>query len=174
MRRQEELEEMKRREKEERRKQRKERKRLNQERREEESEQAVEESQYRGEEERQEEENNIEVERTQTDDEDRVTLDVGGRHFATSRKTLLRDKESIFHNMLKEGVHHYTIDRDGGHFRYILNFLRAEGSMTLASLPRENRFLIELQNESIYYHLSGLEELVSKRLEMYKILGIAF
>ena len=98
--------------------------------------------------------------------EDRVTLDVWGRHFATSRKTLLSDKNSIFNTMLTAGVHHYVIDRDEGHFRYIINFLRAKGSMSLASLPGENRYLIELQNESVYYNLTGLEELVTKRLEM--------
>ena len=112
----------------------------------------------------------------------RVTLDVGGRHFATSRKWMLGADisqpvgrlslvtKTIFKTMLTAGVHHYVIDGDGGHFRYILNFPRAEGSESLASLLRENRYLIELQNESVYYNLTGLEELVTKHLEMYRTL----
>ena len=35
--------------------------------------------------------------------EDRFTLDVGRRHFATSRKTLLKDKESLFNILLQDG-----------------------------------------------------------------------
>ena len=106
--------------------------------------------------------------------DDRVTLDVVGRNFATSRKTLFSDNDSIIPAMLQTGVNHYTIDLDGGHFRYILNYLRAEVSMSLASLPSVNRYLLELKNESIYYYLPGLEALVSKRLEMYHALGFAF
>ena len=52
---------------------------------------------------------------------DRITLDVGGRHFATTRQTLLSVPNSIFHNMINDDNDHYFIDRDGGHFRYILN-----------------------------------------------------
>ena len=89
--------------------------------------------------------------------DDRVTLDVVGRHFATSRKTLLSDNDSIIPAMLQTGVNQYTSDLDGGHFWYILNYLRAEGSKSLASLPCVNRYLLELKNESIYYYLTGLE-----------------
>ena len=106
--------------------------------------------------------------------QDKVTLNVGGRHFATSRRTLLSQPNSLFHSLMKEERSHYDIDRDGGHFRYILNYLRSDGLLSLASLPRENRYLLELKNECIYYHLPELEELIAKRLEMYHILGIAF
>ena len=55
--------------------------------------------------------------------EDRVTLDVGGRHFSTSRKTLLSHPNSNFNSMLKEGVRHFAIERDVGHFLYVLKYL---------------------------------------------------
>ena len=103
-----------------------------------------------------------------------ITVDVGGRHFATKHQTLLRVPNSIFHNMINEVNYHYFIDRDDGHFRYILNYLRADGKLDIATLPRENRYLIELRTECIYYHLPGLKELISKRLELYHTLGIAF
>ena len=50
------------------------------------------------------------IERSHTEmehlNESQVTLDVGGRYFATSTKTLLSDKDSIFNTMLTAGVHH--------------------------------------------------------------------
>ena len=56
----------------------------------------------------------------------RITLDVGGRHFATSRKTLLKAEGSLLKLLVQDGKRHYFIDRDGAHFRYILNFLRED------------------------------------------------
>ena len=106
--------------------------------------------------------------------EDRVTLDVGGRHFATSRKTLLKDKESLLTFLLQDGKKHYFIDRDGAHFRYILNYLREDCKISLAILPRENRYLLELRNECVYYKLAGLERLVETRIAMYRNLGLAY
>ena len=48
--------------------------------------------------------------------DDRVTLDIGGRHFATSRRALLSQPNSLFHSLMEEEKSHYDIDRDGGHF----------------------------------------------------------
>jgi hypothetical protein len=55
------------------------------------------------------------------------------------------------------------IDRDGTHFRYILNFLR-DGT-TDGSLPDDFQALRELLNEAVYYQLSGLVEAVETRLQ---------
>ena len=107
-------------------------------------------------------------------EEGRITLDVGGRHFAASRTTLLKDKSSIFHIMLEDGKKHYFIDRDGAHFRYILNYLRQGCLTSLAVLPRENRYLLELKNECVFYKVFGLEKLCEHRLALYRSLGLAF
>ena len=45
----------------------------------------------------------------------RITLDVGGRHFATSKETLMKDKNSLFTILLEDQKNHYFIDRDGAH-----------------------------------------------------------
>ena len=53
----------------------------------------------------------------------RITLDIGGRHFATSRSTLLKENDSSFPKiLLQEEKTHYFIDRDGAHFRYTLKY----------------------------------------------------
>ena len=46
--------------------------------------------------------------------------------------------------------------------------------MDIAILPRETRYLKELQNECVYYKLMGLLEIVDTRLEQYRSLGLAF
>ena len=71
--------------------------------------------------------------------ETRITLDIGGRHFATSRETLLTDKKSIFNILLAEEKQHYFIDRNGALFRYILNYLQEGCEMNITILPRKNR-----------------------------------
>lgn len=61
-----------------------------------------------------------------------VRLSVGGVHFETSIDTLCRgDPDSMLsamfsgrHNVTKDEDGRYFIDRDGTHFRYILNYLR--------------------------------------------------
>ena len=60
-----------------------------------------------------------------------VRLSVGGQHFETSIDTLGRDQSSMLavmfsgrHNVITDEDGRYFIDRDGTHFRYILNYLR--------------------------------------------------
>ena len=100
--------------------------------------------------------------------EGRITLDVKGRHIATSRKTLLKDPNSIFPILLQDVRSHYFIDRDGAHFRYILNYLRQDCSLEMAILPRENGYLLELKNECVFYQPVGLQQLVETRLNLYR------
>ena len=104
--------------------------------------------------------------------EGRITLDIGGRHFATSRKTLFKDTNSIFSILLRDDRSHYFIDRDGAHFRYILNYLRQDCTLDMAILLRENRYLLELKNECVFYQLLGLQQLVEARLNLYRDLGL--
>ena len=60
-----------------------------------------------------------------------IKLNIGGHLYITSTLTLTRDPQSMLatmfsgrHSVKKEGDGSYFIDRDGTHFRYILNYLR--------------------------------------------------
>ena len=73
---------------------------------------------------------------------DRITLDVGGRQFATTRATLLSTPDTLFQDIITPDRNHFFIDRDGAHFRFILNYLRWNRQMDIAILPRETRYLL--------------------------------
>ena len=91
-----------------------------------------------------------------------VKLNVGGHQFMTSTVTLTRDPESMLAAMFS-GRHHLRltpdgavfIDRDGTHFRWILNFLR-DGALHPGTLPRDESLVLELMAEAEYYQLQGL------------------
>ena len=53
------------------------------------------------------------------------------------------------------------IDRDGTHFRHILNYLR-DGGIKLDALPRNRQVLRELRNEAVFYQLHGLVQQIEK------------
>ena len=80
-----------------------------------------------------------------------VKLDVGGQHFTTTVQTLTKDPNSMLAAMFsgkfemkpsEDGS--FFIDRDGTHFRFILNFLRT-GKLTL---PEGATFTKELEEEA--------------------------
>ena len=88
-----------------------------------------------------------------------VKLDVGGQHFTTTVKTLTKDPNSVLAAMFsgrfdmkpsEDGS--FFIDRDGTHFRFILNFLRT-GKLTL---PEGATFTKELEEEAEFYQIQGL------------------
>ena len=90
-----------------------------------------------------------------------VRLSVGGVHFETSVETLTRgDPESMLavmfsgrHNVSKDQDGRYFIDRDGTHFRYILNYLRDGNTY----IPLDNQQVIdELYEEVRFYHIDHL------------------
>ena len=103
--------------------------------------------------------------------EGRVVLNIGGQRFETSRLTLQQDPDSILSLLFSDDIsirpmgNSYFFDRDPGHFRIILNYLRDGCTARGAILPRERRYLLELKNECIFYRLQGLKDLVDKRLE---------
>ena len=70
-----------------------------------------------------------------------IKLNVGGQYFTTSLETLTKDPGSMLHAMFsgrfdtkpaEDGS--YFIDRDGTHFRYILNYLRTSIVLLVASI----------------------------------------
>jgi hypothetical protein len=99
----------------------------------------------------------------------RIRLNVGGKKFMTSIETLQREPKSFFGIMFsgswkleldEEGS--YFIDRDGTHFRYILNYLRG-GELLL---PSGEEALRELKKEVEFYQLHELLKVIKKPLKM--------
>ena len=96
-----------------------------------------------------------------------VKLNVGGHYFTTSLQTLTKDPNSMLAAMFsgkfdtkpaEDGA--FFIDRDGTHFRFILNYLRT-GKLTL---PEGATFLNELEEEAKFYQIQGIiDELNSSK-----------
>ena len=95
-----------------------------------------------------------------------IQLNVGGHRFTTSLHTPTKDPNSMVAAMFSGKFEMkpsedsaFFIDRDGTHFRFILNYLR-NGKLTL---PEGATFLKELADEAEFYQIQGiLEELKSK------------
>ena len=84
--------------------------------------------------------------------------------------TLLKDADSMLaamfsgrHPIRQENDGSIFIDRDGTHFRYILNYLR-DGGFVDGSLPEDKQTLKELQNEAMYYQMNGLVKTIQQML----------
>ena len=96
-----------------------------------------------------------------------IKLDVGGKRFTTSLSTLTREQDSMLavmfngrHELTSNSKGAYFIDRDGTHFRYVLNFLR-DGEVCL---PSDHGVLVELLREADYYQLSRLSKAIERFL----------
>ena len=97
-------------------------------------------------------------------EENKIKLDIGGQQFTTSLLTLTKDTSSMLaamfsgrHRLKVEVDGSYFIDRDGTHFRYILNYLR-DGCIKEGTMPSNPTLWRELMTEAEYYQLSGLAE----------------
>lgn len=101
---------------------------------------------------------------TEVMDGEPIELNVGGSKFTTSQDTLCRIEGSYFDAMFS-GRHtarkcrdgSYFIDRDGSHFRHILNYLR-HGSVV--TLPPDTLSKEELAVEADFYGIKGLVEAI--------------
>lgn len=91
-----------------------------------------------------------------------IKLNVGGQIFKTSLETLLKDPDSMLASMFSERFDvkpdeedgAYFIDRDGTHFRYVLNYLRT-GKLIY---PKGNRVVsMELLLEAEFYQIIGMQ-----------------
>lgn len=94
-----------------------------------------------------------------------VKLNVGGQLFETSVATLQKDAGSMFAAMFsqrfelsKQSDNTFFIDRDGTHFRHILNYLR------IGKVPRSiiDDIGEELLEEAEFYNLKGLIDTLPK------------
>ncbi|KAH3766106.1 rab9 effector protein with kelch motifs [Pelomyxa schiedti] len=97
-----------------------------------------------------------------------ITLNVGGTRYDTSINTLTKDKNSMLAVMFG-GRYEVTVspdgsvflDRDGTHFKYILNYLR-DGHV---SLTRDKLLLKQLLQEAEFYQLEGLKTHIKEKLQ---------
>uniref|UniRef100_A0A182X599 BTB domain-containing protein n=1 Tax=Anopheles quadriannulatus TaxID=34691 RepID=A0A182X599_ANOQN len=99
-----------------------------------------------------------------------VELNVGGTAYAVSLKTLLAEDGSWLQDTFGGGSPppdlpvdargHYFIDRDGGLFRHVLDYLRdpARYAVPIGFLERDR-----LRREAEHYRLPGLIELLGKQ-----------
>ncbi|XP_065914500.1 uncharacterized protein [Dysidea avara] len=125
---------------------------------------ATEEDKLQAEEKMKWEEENPKIKNTFTLPGQQILLNVGGIRFSTSRSTLTKYPESML-GVMFSGRHDletmkcsdgsFFIDRDGTHFRYILNYLR-DGEERVWSFPKSLELLQEIFCEAKYYQLSGL------------------
>jgi hypothetical protein len=102
----------------------------------------------------------------------RVKLNVGGHMFVTSTLTLAKDPDTMLaamfsgrHALRQDDDGSYFIDRDGTHFRYVLNFLRDGCSFRPGTLPGDRAFLNELLTEAEYYQVSSLVRLLNEHIK---------
>ena len=88
-----------------------------------------------------------------------LKLNIGGQFFTTSLETMKKDPGSMLHAMFsgrfdtkpaEDGS--YFIDRDGTHFRYILNYLRS-GQLVV---PEDKIVRRELLTEAEFYQIQGI------------------
>ena len=104
-----------------------------------------------------------------------VKLNVGGQCFLTSLETMKKDPGSMLHAMFSERFEtkpaedgSYFIDRDGTHFRHILNYLRT-GQLVLPDSEVVRR---ELLIEAEFYQIQGIvDELRARPFEDSLILS---
>jgi len=111
---------------------------------------------------------NIHKGRAEEEDEEMVTLNVGGKLFVTTTTTLTKDTKSMLHAMFcgkypskKECNGGHFIDRDGKHFRYILNFLRDGG----IDLPEDIHSLQQILREARFYQVEGLVRILLEKIQ---------
>ena len=106
--------------------------------------------------------------------EKRVTLNIGGQCFQTTKVTLESDPKSLFGMMMRDDCpfrpsgntgRSYFLDRDPTLFKLILSYLRNDCHLDSYLLPNEKRYLLEILCEARFYFLYGLQELILGKLE---------
>jgi hypothetical protein len=97
-----------------------------------------------------------------------VKLNVGGVAYQTTLTTLTSHPDSMLSAMFsgryklpKDEKGRIFIDRDGTHFRHILNFLR-DGTL---NVPSDPILLVDLLRESQFYQLHELAILIKRQLK---------
>ncbi len=92
----------------------------------------------------------------------KISLNVGGKHFATSRTTLLSYKNSYFYTMLSSGKWQpdedgeYFIDRNPKYFEIILDWMRNNRCLTSGVMELSKNKKEMLKKEAEFYLLDEL------------------
>ena len=94
--------------------------------------------------------------------DDIISLNIGGHLYSTARSTIDGnvDARSFLARLVRDRHGRYFVDRDGTHFRYILNYLREK---TL-DLPEDFTGLQELLSEARFYQIDRLINDIENRL----------
>ncbi|KAK5580509.1 hypothetical protein RB653_000529 [Dictyostelium firmibasis] len=115
----------------------------------------------------QQQSNQIQLQQIQLSKNEPIILNIGGFKYCTTKGTLTNQKNNYF-DILFSGNYNvnviktpnkpdtYFIDRDGTHFRIILNFLRGDCS----NIPECEQIRNELYVEADFFCLSGLKEIL--------------
>lgn len=92
-----------------------------------------------------------------------IPLNVGGHTFVTTLSTLTRDNNSMLaamfsgrHQLDTDSEGRYFIDRDGTHFKHILNFLRDSNQLPSAEIA------LEVYQEAKFYQIEGLIDILER------------
>ncbi|PRP81201.1 hypothetical protein PROFUN_02035 [Planoprotostelium fungivorum] len=99
----------------------------------------------------------LERKREESNTSQKITLDVGGKRYSTTKDTLLSTKSKYFSNLLGSGCWKpdadgsYFIDRDGKLFKFVLQLLRT-GKMSIDHLNKQQRQ--DLNGELSHYGIS--------------------
>ena len=103
-----------------------------------------------------------------TNFESAIKLNVGGTIYETSLESLTKYPVNLLTEMFSESFRlkqssdgSYFIDRDGTHFRHILNYLRCGTIPVLSILKRDSE---EILKEAEYYGLAGLVKAINNQL----------
>lgn len=109
-----------------------------------------------------------------SDHQEPITLEIGGEKFRTEKRTLAQCAGSIFPKLMEnlqrgssDGKGHLIfIDRDGRHFKFILNFIRQGDQVMRTSVMRniDRHVLEEILYEVQYYKIDRLEGLIKRKL----------
>ena len=105
--------------------------------------------------------------------ENKITLDIGGQIYSTSKATLCAKKDSLLatmfsgrHELVKSENGAYFIDADGTYFGIILNYLRGR-IQYISDLPDNRNVLLQLRREADFYNLVELKDLIKMCLNKY-------
>jgi hypothetical protein len=118
------------------------------------------------------------MEPTQAELDKIITLNVGGSIFSTTLQTLLSDPDSMLARMFanypdigltRDDAGKIFIDRDGTHFRYILNYLR-DGDR--AFLPTDRYRLFQNIHTHKTYTISNVRAELLVEADFYQISGL--
>lgn len=107
--------------------------------------------------------------------DDRITFDVGGRKFTTTKETLLKTKNSLFEAIVLDKEidlsNELFFDRNPEYFTYILNYLRT-GSINYKQFNKEEKKI--LLDEARYYQITDIISYLEERLKDIELISFEF